>query len=241
HAAAHSGGATRGSGAGRPGAHPGGRGFLSLVSLLCCPAAAAPRAEPAPRPAVVDAYVAAFFALEKHEIAALGLTLGILAFAVVTAILLLRTRERAANTESRFRDEVMALKAEVDRVNALLLSEPQIIVSWAAAGNEPEILGDTSLVAAGPVAERVLAFGSWLEPDKAQAMEHAVEALRGRGEGFSMTLTTLADRPLEAEGRAIGGRAILRLRDVSGLKRELAEVAARHQKLRDDVDSLHTL
>ena len=131
--------------------------------------------------------------------------------------------------------------AEIDRVNALLLSEPQIIVSWAAAGNEPEILGDTTLIAAGPVAQRILAFGSWLEPEKAQAMERAIEALRADGEGFSMALTTLAGRPIEAEGRAVGGRAIFRLRDISGLKRELAELAAQHRKLHQDVNSLHTL
>ena len=37
-------------------------------------------------------------------------------------------------------------------------------------------------------------------------------------------LMTLAGRVIEAEGRAIGGSAVLRLRDASGLKRELAEL-----------------
>ena len=72
-------------------------------------------------------------------------------------------------------------------------------------------------------------------------MEHAVDALRADGEGFSMPLMTLAGRPIEAEGRAIGGRAVLRLRDVSGLKRELAELNARHEKLVSDTESLRTL
>ena len=89
--------------------------------------------------------------------------------------------------------------------------------------------------------QRVLAFGSWLEPDKAQAMEHAVDALRADGEGFSMQLMTLAGRAIEADGRAIGGRAVLRLRDVSGLKRELAELNARHEKLVGETESLRML
>ena len=105
-------------------------------------------------------------------------------------------------------------------------------MSWAAADNEPDILGDTTLVTTASPPQRVLAFGSWLEPDKAQAMERAVDALRADGEGFSMQLMTLAGRAIEAEGRAIGGRAVLRLRDASGLKRELAELNARHEKLR---------
>jgi signal transduction histidine kinase len=72
-------------------------------------------------------------------------------------------------------------------------------------------------------------------------MEHAVDALRAAGEGFSMQLMTLAGRVIEADGRAIGGRAVLRLRDASGLKRELVELGARHERLMSDVESLHTL
>ena len=62
-------------------------------------------------------------------------------------------------------------------------------------------------------------------------MEHAVETLRSDGRGFVMTLTTSAGRPLEAEGRAVAGRAVLRLRDVSGIERELMDLAARHDRL----------
>jgi signal transduction histidine kinase len=72
-------------------------------------------------------------------------------------------------------------------------------------------------------------------------MEHAVDALRARGESFAQRLTSMHGIPIEAEGRVVGGRAVLRLRDVSGAKRELAELAARHQKLRDDVAALRTL
>ncbi len=52
---------------------------------------------------------------------------------------------------------------------------------------------------------------------------------------------TLAGRAIEADGRAIGGRAVLRLRDASGLKRELAELNARHEKLVGEMESLRTL
>ena len=40
---------------------------------------------------------------------------------------------------------------------------------------------------------------------------------------------------MEAEGRAIGGRAIMRLRDVSGVRRDFAELSARHAKLLGEV------
>ncbi len=209
-----------------------------MAAITIGPAAGADRVGGLP---AFETYTDAFATLQRHEIAALVLTFGVLLFAVVTAIALVRTRLRAAAAENALRDRIMALKSERDRFNALLLSEPQIIVSWAAADNEPDILGDTSLVTHASLPQRVLAFGTWLEPDKAQAMEHAVDALRADGEGFSMSLVSTAGRTIEAEGRAIGGRAVLRLRDASGLKGELAELNARHDKLLSDTESLRSL
>ena len=209
-----------------------------MAAITIGPAAGADRVGGLP---AFETYTDAFATLQRHEIAALVLTFGVLLFAVVTAIALVRTRLRAAAAENALRDRIMALKSERDRFNALLLSEPQIIVSWAAADNEPDILGDTSLVTHASLPQRVLAFGTWLEPDKAQAMEHAVDALRADGEGFSMSLVSTGGRTIEAEGRAIGGRAVLRLRDASGLKGELAELNARHDKLLSDTESLRSL
>jgi len=194
-----------------------------------------------PARAAADTYVAAFAAMDRHEIAALALTFAIIAFAVVTAIQLLRTRARAAEAEQIARAENLALKAEVDLAYALLLSERQVIVVWASDAGEPEIIGDTTLVTAAPVARRVLAFGTWLDAERAQAIEHAVEALRARGEAFTMSLVTTAGRHIEAEGRAVGGRAILRLKDMSGVRRELAQLAGMHQDLVRDVDTIKSL
>jgi signal transduction histidine kinase len=56
-----------------------------------------------------------------------------------------------------------------------------------------------------------------------------------------MAFTTLAGRPIEAQGRAIAGRAVLRLKDASGIKRELLALAGRHEKLLNEVASLRAL
>jgi signal transduction histidine kinase len=189
----------------------------------------------------VESYVNAFSTMGGHDAAALVLTLGVLFFAVATAILLVRARANAAAAEHQFRDQIVALRAERDRLKALLLSDPQILVSWSIADGEPDILGDAALVTDAAMSYRVLAFGTWLEPDKAQAMERAVDALRASGESFSMQLMTLLGEAVEAEGRAIGGRAVLRLRQISGLKREYAELNARHERLASDIASLRTL
>jgi signal transduction histidine kinase len=191
--------------------------------------------------ATTDGLFAVFSILDRRGTIALALMLGLLLFAVVAAVMLVRVRRRAAEAEANARDEIVALRAEADRANALLLSEPQILVAWAAAGGEPDIFGDASLIGSASAPHRVLAFGTWLEAGEAGAIEQAVDVLRAEAKPFVMTLTARSGNVIEAEGRALGGRAVLRLRDVSGLKRNLAELAARHQKLMDDVESLRTL
>jgi len=176
----------------------------------------------------------------RHEVAAVALFLGVISFAVVTAILLVHTRGRAAQAAGAARAEITALREALDRAHALLLSEPQLMIAWTPTADEPDLFGDAGVLAA-TTPRRVLAFGTWLEPEQAQTMERAVEALRAHGEGFAMMLTTLAGRPVEATGRALGGRAVLRLKDVSGTERDLADLRARHAQLQREVDGLRAL
>jgi signal transduction histidine kinase len=189
----------------------------------------------------IGAYISALAQLDRHEVAALALTLGILCFAVVTAIMLVRTRRRLAETEAAARDQAIALRARADRANALLQSEPQVVIAWSTTDEEPEIIGDPSLVTDMAAIDHVLVFDSWLEPRQAHAIESAVEALQARGVGFAMTLTTQADRLIEADGQAIGGRAVLRLRNVSGVRHELGDLLVRHQKQIEEAEALRTL
>jgi signal transduction histidine kinase len=228
-------------------AHPRRGAFriaAAVVTAVVCIAAWPARADdtaPALPGSTLDAYITAFLQLDRHELAALALTLGILCFAVVTAILLVRTRQRLGDAEAAARDESIAARAAIDRAYALLMSEPQVLIAWAAASDEPEIIGDPSLVTSADAPHRLLAFGTWLAPAAARDMEHAVDALRARGISFAMTVATLSDRIIEAEGHVIGGRAILRLREVSGAKYELAELTARHRKHIGDTAALAAL
>ncbi len=189
----------------------------------------------------VGAYASAFFLLDRHELAALALTLGVLCFAVITAIMLVRTRRRLAAVEACAHDQSITARAAIDRAYGLLLSEPQILIAWPASGDEPEIIGDSALVIGGDDARHMLSFSTWLAPEAAQYMERSVDALRARGVGFAMTVSSLTNHIVEAEGQVIGGRAILRLREVSGVKYELAELTQRHRKQNDDAAALRAL
>jgi signal transduction histidine kinase len=194
---------------------------------------------------IVDAAVSIFTSLSRQEIATLALTLGLLCFAVVTAIMLVRTRARAAQLESAARDEIAAMRTETDRMKTLLMSEPQVLVAWTGAGEKPDVVGDVTAILQGATADQLLAFDTWLEPSVAQDMKNAVDMLCAQGRAFMMTLHSISGQPIEAIGRAIGGRAVLRLREVSGSKADLAELTMRYQNvlataatLRDLVDAL---
>jgi signal transduction histidine kinase len=228
-------------------AHPRQGGLLAAGLLAAClPAVLAvvwavpASAEEQPLLALQHLVVGAYRNVDRHDIAILAPMLGLILFAVITAIVLVRTRARSVHLELASGDEIAALRDRLDRANALLLSERQVLVDWPAASDRPNIDGDHQILG---VAEphRVLAFGSWLGAVEASAMERAVAALRELGEGFAMTLTTLARQPIEAQGRAIGGRAVLRLKDASAVTRDLMALAERHEKLLTEIDSLRTL
>ncbi len=197
----------------------------------------------APRAAltIIDGLRDAVADVASHGTGTLSLTFGLVCLLVLATIALLRGRRRAARRRTTTRNDAMVLNAEIDRLKALLLAEPQVLVEWPAASDQPAILGDTSIILPGAVPERVLAFGAWLEPIAAQRMEQAVQTLRGEGRGFVMTFTSATGRPFEAEGRAIAGRAVLRLRDIGGIEQELADLAGRHSRLQAEVDTMTAL
>ncbi len=180
--------------------------------------------------------------LNHQEFAVLTTALALLGFSVVAAILLMRTRVRATRNEERLRSDIQGLQIEADRFRALLFAEPQILISWAAGDNRPEISGDISLVlpqdAPAHQPQRILAFGTWLPPEPALRMDHAVDALREAGEGFLLNITTSNGHAFEAMGRAIGGQAIVRIRELGGLRRELAETHLRHKALLEETEML---
>ena len=186
--------------------------------------------------------ISTLFDFNRQEIAVLATSLALLGFSVVAAILLMRTRIRAAKGEARLRSEIGELQAQADRFRALLFAEPQILISWAAGDDCPQISGDTALLMPQESQQfqpqRILAFGTWLPPEPALQMDHAVDALREHGEGFLLNLTTSNGYAIEAMGRAIGGQAIVRIRELSGLRKELAETNLRHKALSDETEML---
>ena len=217
--------------------------MLVVILALCC----APQlclAEPAAGHAIASGRFLAAGRLAPHVLAALALILGTIVFAVVTAIALVRTRHRAALRDSEARAEIASLHTDVDRLAALVMSEPQVLIVWTAGVAEPEVIGEISYIAPempDQEPQRLLAFSDWLGPDVAQSIIDSIERLKVQGEAFAVQLATLSGRYVEADGRAMGGFAVMKLRDVTGTKREVAELGARSQRMQNELDALRNL
>ncbi|MDH7797379.1 MULTISPECIES: PAS domain-containing sensor histidine kinase [unclassified Beijerinckia] len=162
-------------------------------------------------------------------------------FSASTAILHLTGRRAWTQRESRLVADLTSSRAALDRANVFLSAESQIVVAWGRSNGEPDIEGDLSIVMDVPVPRRVLGFGSWLPPEAARNIEGCVERLRARGESFRLSTASLSGRQLEIEGRAVGGRAVMRIRDVSGDRLELARLRERHVQAMMELDSLHVM
>jgi signal transduction histidine kinase len=209
-------------------------GLIGLAFSALLPAGSAFSADLGIADAISD-----WLDLNHQEFAVLATAFALLGFSVVSAILLMRNRTRAARNESKLRAQINELTAQTDRLSALLFAEPQVLISWPAGGDRPRISGDVSLLLPeGQSPQRVLAFGSWLPPDPALQMDRALDALREKGEGFMLNLATSAGRAVEAMGRAIGGQAIVRIRELSGVRRELAESNLRYKTLLEETELL---
>jgi PAS domain-containing protein len=187
------------------------------------------------------AVASAAYRLEPQNAAGFGLVMGLLIFSVTTALLHLRERRRWADRERALAGEVASLRGAHDRAALLMGADRQILVTWSGRDAEPRLEGDGSVVGEGAPLRKALAFGSWLLPEDAAALEGASEALRARGEVFNLTLRMQGRRFVEADGRTVGGQALLRLREVTGDRLERLRTAEALAETRGDLHTLRAL
>jgi signal transduction histidine kinase len=166
-----------------------------------------------------------------------ALTAGAAALALFTA-----SRGRRAGTSRGLGEEVAELRKSLLTAEAIIKAEPQVLVFWEQ-GLGVRVMTHTLATIPGlplPHAE-LLRFGRWLDVASAQELKRGLDALFADGRPFSSLLKTSAGGHVEADGRAAGGRAILRLRDVAGRKRDLARILDQHRQLVRDTLAGRTL
>jgi signal transduction histidine kinase len=171
-----------------------------------------------------------------------GISLGVIAFAVGTAIACLRATERARKAEAAAHDEAERYRLSESTLDTLLAAEPQALMTVAESG-EAELLISTLPAALGVPRDTagLLNFTDWLDAQAARELDDAIDRLVQRGEPFNRMLRTARERYVEVDGRAVGRTIVLKVRDLVGRRLELADVAARHRQLEEQVGALRGL
>lgn len=138
--------------------------------------------------------------------------------------------------------EVQDLRRRLSSAEALIKAEPQILIYWEQ-GKGLHVMAQTLTGIAGlPVNQQeLLRFGFWLEQKSAADLKGALDNLFAEGRAFNMILRTAASGHIEADGRAAGNRAVLRLRDVAGYKRDLGTILDHHKTIARDIRSSRAL
>ena len=180
--------------------------------------------------------------LNTPRIVTLVVVLGVVGFAIISAITLNRARQRAEAETETLRARVADLKAAAERAEVLLDDDRVRLVAWEASGEAPIVAGALPPESGVP-ADRAafLAFGAWLKPESAARLDRAVDALRKTGEAFALTVATGTGRLIETRGRTAGTAALVRFRDLSGDALVRAELEARYALLEAEVEAMRAM
>ena len=163
--------------------------------------------------------------LDIRGLLIMNIVVGGIAFAVTAGLLALRAARRARRAEAKATSNAGEYDRKMDQLQAVLTAEPQLLVHWSD-GDEPTIVSDTLGADLGVPREvpGLLRFAAWLDRDSVRELEPRIEALRSDGEGFNLMLKTAAGAHIEADGRAAGGGSVLKIRDLAGRRRQLADL-----------------
>lgn len=200
--------------------------LLLLASLACTLVLTA---------GVVQGSTSAFGSLGISQLVVIGLTavggLGAVAL-VLRAASTMRSQVRTAQSEAA------SLKRQLAVAEAVIGGEPQILILWDT-GLQPQVVCNTLRGIPGLPAENahIVSFSNWLDTGSAARFKEALDGLLRIGRPFNMILRTTAGVHLETDGRASSGRAVLRIRDVAGYKRDISRIIDGHEGLARDIRS----
>ena len=166
----------------------------------------------------------------RHTILVLLLAMAAGGVTLATAMAVISHQRRATGEHAT--DEVAELRKNLLVADSIIKAEPQILVLWEP-GQTVRVMMHTLAGIPGIPSRHadLLRFGTWIEITSAQDLKRGLDGLFADGRAFSQLLKTVAGGYVEADGRAAGGRAILRLREVTGRKRDLSRVLDQHRLL----------
>lgn len=135
-------------------------------------------------------------------------------------------RRRAQQTIGERNAALAALNSKIARFQPLLAADTQALVVWDHKGAEPRLEGDATFIVNGPSARRVLGLSNWVAAELVEPLAKAIAGLVDAGQAFQRCVQTTKSAFFEIDGRPVGAAAVLRIRDATFLRRQLAEATA---------------
>ena len=216
---------------------PGARAWRRLRAVLAGSAATLPfgtlfaYAQEVPAKPVVS--------IGTIEVIQLAISVGVMGAALISAIVLIRERQRTSTENAQLRTRIADVNAALQRSEALLNLRDQRIVVWAAENKKPELIGSLPIDTGAPDDRAAfLAFGRWLMPRSAAAIEHGIAALREKGTGFELVAESQTGAPIEIQGRKTAAHALVRFVSLSETQRSQARLKLENQRLASEHETV---
>ncbi|MEM6383432.1 MAG: ATP-binding protein [Pseudomonadota bacterium] len=156
-------------------------------------------------------------------IVASSVVAGVCMVALTGMVLALAALRRLTRKTADVQQAASVLRNDLDLAEAMVETSGDGLLELVDDGALRVVHGpvDRTALPADPAVLRD--FSRWIEPADGRALRDAIAELRGSGKGFSTDARTLSGTLIHAEGRPVGARLVVRLRDLSRLQRDFAE------------------
>jgi signal transduction histidine kinase len=163
----------------------------------------------------------------------------VLGSAFTIAALFLAWR-RALAREARAGEAIAQLEERLDEAGAVLTAEPHLLYIWRGKDALPaQVAGELRTMTGVPADyDGRVDFVRWIDRPSAARLDEKLTALRLDGTPFNHVVRTAAGELLEADGRAAGGLATLRLRMLTGERLEMSKLADDYNQLEQQAEAL---
>jgi signal transduction histidine kinase len=176
------------------------------------------------------------------DVIQLAIFFGITGAAMFSALWLIRERGRTAAENVELRARLGDLGTALRRAEALLSLKDQRFIVWTEDTRKPELIGGLPPNIGAPEDRATfLAFGKWLTPRSAAALDHAIAQLRENAVVFDLVIETQKGVLLEAQGRNAASHLAVRLVSLSDAQREYAALRHEHQRISAEHETLVAL